>query len=186
MSKDPELISIFKLYVRRGKLPDISPQDAMWTTFEMDLREPSPMLTKPLDLAKFVATSITFMTHIRQISVFVDQHRLFSVTKASGLSESLRWPGKLKNESPLRYMRMASVSSQRVLSTLLIMHFIDLIILQSHRNHGVCYSLGLCLWLRLYCGTREDYCQSKASAGLLRQPELVRIFPWERPSSTSR
>lgn len=101
-----------KLYVRRGKLPDVQPQDESWTSFEMDLREHAPISTKPLDLAKFCATSITFMNHIRQISVFVDQHRLFTISKAAGLTESVGWPARLKNESPLRYMSMDSVSLQ--------------------------------------------------------------------------
>lgn len=86
----------------------------------MDLRDPSPMLTKPFDLAKFIATSITFMTHIRRISVFMDEHCLFQMSKASGLSEPVKWPGKLKSESSLRYMRMASVSSQGMLKQALV------------------------------------------------------------------
>ncbi|KAF8307878.1 hypothetical protein DL93DRAFT_2064506 [Clavulina sp. PMI_390] len=106
-----------QLYVRRGKLPDAPAQDSVWTTFEMDLRDPVPLQTKPLDLAKFVATSITFMTYIRQISVFVDDHRLFCVSKASGLDEPVTWPAKLKNESPMRYMRMSSASSKAVVIT---------------------------------------------------------------------
>jgi hypothetical protein len=103
-----------QLYVRRGKLPNVSPQDANWTSFEMVLRERAPLSTKPTDLAKFCATSITFMNYIRQISVFVDQHRLFTISKASGFFEPVRWPLQLKNEGPLNYMKMSSVSLQDV------------------------------------------------------------------------
>jgi len=78
----------------------------------MDLRERAPLSTKPTDLAKFCATSITFMNYIRQISVFIDQHRLFTISKAPGFSEPVRWPLRLKNEGPLNYMKMSSVSLQ--------------------------------------------------------------------------
>lgn len=86
----------------------------------MDLRDPTPLLTKPLDLAKFCATSIVFMTSIKQISVFVDDHRLFSITKAKGMEEPVRWPLKLRNASPLGYMKMSEVSSQGNTRTLCV------------------------------------------------------------------
>ena len=51
-----------------------------WTTFQMTLREPGP-IPPALDLTRFLASSITFMTHLSEVSVYFDDKRLVRLSK---------------------------------------------------------------------------------------------------------
>jgi len=99
----------FKLHYAHSK---VQHQDAVWTSFEMTLRVPAPMATKPLDFARFCATSITFKNHIRQISVFIDQHPLFTISKVSRLTKRAVPLRGLRQESPRGYVTLKSISMQ--------------------------------------------------------------------------
>lgn len=90
----------------------------------MDLREPSPLPSRPLDLAQFIATSITFTTSIRQISVFLDDECLFRIQKAMALTEDMKIPPGIKNASPLGYMKMSTVSTQAIIITASVMRWV--------------------------------------------------------------
>ncbi|KAI0670652.1 hypothetical protein C8Q78DRAFT_1037269 [Trametes maxima] len=97
-----------QLFARRGKLPD-SP-DNSWTTFEMGLREPAP-IPPPFDFTRFLASSITFMRHLLDVSVFLDDKRLSRLTKAPGAPKALSIPKGLKPSSPLNMMQVNGVQS---------------------------------------------------------------------------
>lgn len=72
-----------QLYARRGIIPPITGSDSsLWTSFEMPLREQAA-IPSPFDLTRFLASSITFMVHIREVSIFFDNKRLARLTKAS-------------------------------------------------------------------------------------------------------
>ncbi|KAJ3533672.1 hypothetical protein NMY22_g7241 [Coprinellus aureogranulatus] len=79
-----------QLYARRGTLPaDVDGKE--WTTFDMPLREPAPMPV-PFDLIRFLTSSITFMTHLRRVSVYLDDKRLARLEKSAGESRLLSVP----------------------------------------------------------------------------------------------
>lgn len=90
----------------------------------MDLRETSPLPARPLDLAQFIATSITFTASIRQVSVFLDDECLFQIQKAVALAEDLKIPASIKRSSPLGYMKMSSASTQAIIVTASVMRWV--------------------------------------------------------------
>lgn len=77
-----------QLLARSGDLPPSSSQATVersqtghpWTTFTMALREPAP-LEAPLDFARFLVTSITFMRTIKRIDMIVDDTKVLEVRK---------------------------------------------------------------------------------------------------------
>ncbi|KAH9901111.1 hypothetical protein C8Q73DRAFT_742765 [Cubamyces lactineus] len=97
-----------QLFARRGKLPD-SEHDA-WTTFAMELREPTP-IPPPFDFTRFLASSITFMRHLLDVSVFLDDKRLCRLTKTPGQPKALGIPKGLKPSSPLGTMQVSGLQS---------------------------------------------------------------------------
>jgi hypothetical protein len=52
-----------------------------WTSFTMTLREPT-LLEGPLDLARFLITSLTFMRTIKKIDMLVDDVKVLEVEKS--------------------------------------------------------------------------------------------------------
>jgi len=99
-----------KLFVRRGDLPDQI--DDPWTTFEMDLREPAPIPTA-FDFTRFLASSITFMANLREVSVYFDDKRLAHLTKYPGTPKELTLPPGLTPTSPMEYMHINGLKSTR-------------------------------------------------------------------------
>ncbi|KAG2126877.1 uncharacterized protein EDB93DRAFT_1257371 [Suillus bovinus] len=101
-----------QLLVRRGDLPskDVL-QSNPWTTFEMTLREQGPV-PQPFDLTRFLASSITFMVHLRSVSVFLDSHRLAHLTKSSGVPRELELPKALKKSSGSGLMNVKTTRIQ--------------------------------------------------------------------------
>ncbi|PPQ99714.1 hypothetical protein CVT24_009697 [Panaeolus cyanescens] len=101
-----------QLFARRGKLPaaDEDPSGNAWTTFSMELREQSPM---PLafDLTRFLASSITFMRHLVEVSVYFDDKRLVRLTKTTGIPRDLGIPKGLNSRSPSGIMTVEKVYS---------------------------------------------------------------------------
>ncbi|TFK44587.1 hypothetical protein BDQ12DRAFT_730629 [Crucibulum laeve] len=101
-----------QLFARRGKLPhDTTPELKAWTSFEMPLREPAPIPTA-FDFTRFLASSITFMTHLSEISVFFDDKCLTKLTKSSGLPKELGIPKGLKNSSRMGIMTVNNIKSR--------------------------------------------------------------------------
>lgn len=78
----------------------------------MPLREPVPPPT-PFDFIRFLASSITFMARLSEVSVFFDGKRLAHLKKDRGLPRSLTLRKGLKPETPKGTMRVSSVSVTR-------------------------------------------------------------------------
>ncbi|EDR11411.1 uncharacterized protein LACBIDRAFT_313549 [Laccaria bicolor S238N-H82] len=97
-----------QLFARRGQLEDSETQQ--WTTFEMKLREPAP-IPVAFDFARFLSSSITFMTHLSQISVYFDDSCLVRLKKSSGIPRDIGIPQFLNGVSPLRTMAVKSIKS---------------------------------------------------------------------------
>ncbi|KAF5351976.1 hypothetical protein D9756_007388 [Leucocoprinus leucothites] len=70
-----------QLYARRGQLEDDN--QSSWTSFEMDLREPTP-IPPAFDFTRFLASSITFMTYLEEVAVYFDDWCLVKLKKAVG------------------------------------------------------------------------------------------------------
>ncbi|KAH7337817.1 hypothetical protein B0J17DRAFT_664321 [Rhizoctonia solani] len=99
-----------QLFARRGELPADS-NNSDWTSFEMPLREPAPLPGLPVDIARFLATSLTFMTHLRSVSLFFDGRCLAKVEKEVGSPRKLAIPRGLKLTSPGGTMNATGMSS---------------------------------------------------------------------------
>lgn len=102
--------TLYQLFARRGHIPNLADQNSVsWTSFEMPLREMSPIPT-PFDFTRFLASSITFMTHIQEIKVFFDDKCLACLTKTSGVANSLSIPKNLNNSSRLGVMTATGIN----------------------------------------------------------------------------
>ena len=99
-----------QLFARRGKLPDS--EHTKWTTFSMPLREPGPPPT-PFDFIRFLASSITFMARLSEVSVYFDGKRLANLKKDRGVPRPLTLRKGLKTDTPKGTMKVSSVSVTR-------------------------------------------------------------------------
>ncbi|KAF8497462.1 hypothetical protein F5888DRAFT_1829389 [Russula emetica] len=95
------------LYVRRGTEGDAV--DA-WTTFQITLREPGPM-PPAFDFTRFLVSSIAFMTHLSEVSVYFDDKRLVKLSKSRGVSKEVPMLKELKGTSPERMMNVKSIQT---------------------------------------------------------------------------
>ncbi|CAD6935683.1 unnamed protein product [Tilletia controversa] len=118
--------------------PELSCAERPWTTFMMPLREPAPLPDHPLNLARFLATSLTFTARIRRVALHWDDRVLCEFEKsvngqppmqagggsavttlASPNRNELAVPSNLNAISPGRMLRLESLSSSRVQITAL-------------------------------------------------------------------
>jgi Protein of unknown function (DUF3684) len=100
-----------QLFARRGNLPEAD--YSTWTSFEMGLREPAPLPARPLDLARFLASSITFMTNLREVSLFFNDKKLIHLTKDADKPSDVTVPRDMltKAMTPKRTMVVRKVTS---------------------------------------------------------------------------
>ncbi|KIJ33557.1 hypothetical protein M422DRAFT_783144 [Sphaerobolus stellatus SS14] len=101
-----------QLFARRGDLPESGKDDHYrpWTTFEMGLREAAPMPTA-FDFIRFLTSSITFMAHMEQVTVWFDGHRIAKLTKEKGVSKVIQMPAGLKKGTEGGTMTMTGVKT---------------------------------------------------------------------------
>ena len=78
----------------------------------MELREPTP-IPQPFDFTRFLASSITFMRHLLDVSVFLDDKRLSRLTKAPGMPSATAIPRGLKPNSPQKTMTVNGLQVTR-------------------------------------------------------------------------
>lgn len=99
-----------QLFARRGDLPN--PADDPWTTFQMDLREDAP-IPVAFDFTRFLVSSITFMAHLRQVSVYFNDKRLALLSKDAGLPMQVPIPQGLRPTSTTGIMNIKELKSTR-------------------------------------------------------------------------
>jgi uncharacterized membrane protein len=87
-----------------------SEQQTPWTTFEMPLRV-SETIPNIFDFTRFLASSITFMEHLSEVSVFLDDKRLSLLRKNSGSLQELAMPKDLVPTSQNKTMTVRSLRS---------------------------------------------------------------------------
>jgi Protein of unknown function (DUF3684) len=78
----------------------------------MTLREPGP-IPPALDLTRFLVSSITFMTHLSEVSVYLDDKRLVRLSKNCGASKEVPMLNGLKDTSPGGMMNVKSIEATR-------------------------------------------------------------------------
>jgi hypothetical protein len=79
----------------------------------MKLREAAP-IPRAFDLTRFVASSITFMIHLSEVSIYFDNKRLAKLTKAPGVPRTLVIPNGLKRSSRSGMMDATGIKSTRM------------------------------------------------------------------------
>lgn len=80
----------------------------------MTLREPAP-IPVPFDFTRFLASSLTFMAYLSEVSVHFDDKCLSKLTKVSGIPKELGIPKGFRCASPRRTMTVRSIYSTRML-----------------------------------------------------------------------
>ena len=106
-----------QLMARSGDLPPTASSSTStgtltgnpWTTFTMTLREPTT-LEAPLDLARFLITSLTFMRTIKKIDMLVDDVVVLEVEKSVSGKRRVTRKG-LRTTSAAGMMSVTSVDA---------------------------------------------------------------------------
>jgi len=110
-----------KLFARRGKLEDVN--QSPWTSFEMVLREPTP-IPPAFDLTRFLASSITFMTYLQEVSVYFNDWCLVKLNKAVGYAQVHQLPRDFEGRSPNNYMTVTGLKMTRKFNGMII-HYLE-------------------------------------------------------------
>lgn len=76
------------------------------------LREPGPM-PEAIDLMRFLATSITFMVHLKSVAVFLDEICIGRIEKTPELAEIIGLPYALNRSSPSKTMVVNQLQRHR-------------------------------------------------------------------------
>lgn len=114
-----------QLYARSGALPADQMDDGQ-TSFTMDLRNPAP-LDGPLDLARFLVTSLTFMLKIRRVEMWIDDWNILALSKDVGVNtpvETASFSRRRGLTSPEGIMRIQGVDSTSVKITATAMRWL--------------------------------------------------------------
>ncbi|KAF9330531.1 hypothetical protein BG006_006519 [Podila minutissima] len=102
-----------QLYAKRAPVPDDEEQTDSWTTFLLDLREPMDMLNMD-EFAPFLARSLGFTANLRDISVYLNHHRLLNISKKMREPRPMTLPKTMYMTSPQKIFTLKSVDLQSV------------------------------------------------------------------------
>ena len=135
----------------------------------MTLREPGP-IPPAFDFTRFLVSSITFMAHLSEVSVYFDDKRLVRLSKDSGVPREVPMLKGLKNISPDGMMTVRSVQTIRESDssaisewTLLYLYFVS----PSHRSRS--RTMGV------YCRVGEI--QLRYPEGCFPSSQWILFFP---------
>ena len=78
----------------------------------MTLREPTP-IPPAFDFTRFLVSSITFMAHLSEVSVYFDDKRLVRLSKDGGVPKEVPMLKGLKSTSPEGMMNVKSIQTMR-------------------------------------------------------------------------
>ncbi|KAF9904314.1 hypothetical protein BX616_001345 [Lobosporangium transversale] len=102
-----------QLYAKRAQIPEEDLQKDGWTTFLLDLREPIDMLDMD-EFAPFLARSLGFTGNLREITVYLDHHRLLNITKRMREPRPMTLSKSMYKTSPEKIFTLKSVELQSV------------------------------------------------------------------------
>ena len=109
----------------------------------MELREPAP-IPAAFDFTRFLVSSITFMAHLCEVSVYFDDKRLVRLTKHAGDPEQLTIPRNLRSISNKGLMIVKGLKSTRRWLMRHVLYFaLILVTLYSPRHYRGSHELGL-------------------------------------------
>lgn len=94
-----------------------------WTAFTMALRDPAP-LEGPLEFARFLVTSLTFMRTIKKIDMMVDDTKVLEVRKDVTGQHKVSRSG-LNTSSAMGMMRVQGVESTSMVITARVMQWLS-------------------------------------------------------------
>ena len=135
-----------QLYARRGTIPaSVDNMVDPWTIFQMKLREPGP-IPPALDLTRFLVSSITFMKHLSEVSVYFDNKQLVRLSKNRGVSKKVPMLRGLKGTSPKRMMNVKSIETTRKLVSCSFRKYSPIPFLDSSSYQGGSGSMGIHRW----------------------------------------
>ncbi|KAF7726033.1 hypothetical protein EC973_009098 [Apophysomyces ossiformis] len=101
-----------QLFARRADVPADEQED--WTSFLMDLREPMEMPDLD-DFSRFLTTSLGFTTNLREISVYFDQYKVFSVTKRMAHPREMAvQPRHIQTSSPQGIFTLTAAAMRQI------------------------------------------------------------------------
>ncbi|KAF0332856.1 ubiquitin system component cue, partial [Gigaspora margarita] len=100
-----------QLYVRHGPIKN---SDSTWTTFLMDMRNPSKLPNLD-EFCRFLKTSLGFTTNLRQILVYFNENELLNISKEIiGHPRSIKINSNINRESPEKFFKLESVNIHNV------------------------------------------------------------------------
>ncbi|KAG0222294.1 hypothetical protein B0O80DRAFT_113406 [Mortierella sp. GBAus27b] len=102
-----------QLYAKRAPIPEQEQQQGSWTTFLLDLREPIDMVNMD-EFGPFLARSLGFTGNLREITVYLDHHRLLNITKKMREPRPMTLPKTMHLTSPQKIFTLKSVDLQAV------------------------------------------------------------------------
>lgn len=117
MSSGKECMAFYwrndQLYAKRAGIPDDEAAKSNWTTFLLDMREPIDMLNMD-DFGPFLARSLGFTANLRDVSVYLDHHRLLQISKKMREPRPMTLPKTMYMTSPQKIFTLKSVDLQSV------------------------------------------------------------------------
>ncbi|KAG8958915.1 hypothetical protein FRC03_008699 [Tulasnella sp. 419] len=113
-----------QLFARRGTRKAVNGGSDLWTTFDIPLREPSSFPGIPFDLAKFLATSLTFVANLLKVSIFLDGHQLVRLEKAANRPSNMTILEHLIPLSRQGTMKVTGVNTKEINMTALVHRWI--------------------------------------------------------------
>jgi hypothetical protein len=78
----------------------------------MGLREPAP-IPAAFDFTRFLVSSISFMAHLSEVSVFFDDKRLARLTRDIGIPEQISLPKGFNTLSAQGLMQVREIKATR-------------------------------------------------------------------------
>jgi hypothetical protein len=178
-----------QLLARSGDLPpgqtasqtEKSTTGHPWTTFTMALREPAP-LEAPLDFARFLVTSLTFMRAIKHIDMIVDDTKVLSVRKDIKGQSGVSRPG-LNATSSMGMMKIQGVDATSMLITARVMKWLSGELLGTHHKADIQQlALPPPPFLRQPCyRSRPDYLPPSSDAVQFPLRRLFQHLPQHHP-----
>ena len=100
--------TFLQLYTEHATCPDNLNE---WTSIEMSLKEDMRgSVPKPFDLARFLAATMTFTSHLQTTTVFFDNNIILKIAKSKETPSNVSLPPNMVASSKERRMDIKTVS----------------------------------------------------------------------------
>ncbi|KAG8920890.1 hypothetical protein FRC02_000579, partial [Tulasnella sp. 418] len=116
-----------QLVARRGKLPlsiGLARSGSPWTSFSMPLREAALFPGSYLDFVRFLAMSLTFVRDLKDVSLYIDGHRVARIQKGVERAKQLAIQEYFDRTTPLRMMKVKEIHTNEFYLSARVMKWI--------------------------------------------------------------